>query len=143
MKFFLCYTLFVHNLMQLLLHIENIYHLCSLDLLLLFSFLSNLENQCKKFILRHLWYGKLAPSKIKSLPFSDVSNSIWYLERSSSRSYLVTSFTLSYVITFVLSLFQCITCSSSVSLEEIKLTAIVNWTVHVPDFWRSFIIPFK
>ena len=29
---------------------------------------------------------------------------------------------------------------SSTSFEEIKLIAIVNWTLHVSEFWRSIII---
>ena len=39
--------------------------------------------------------------------------------------------------------FECITCSSSLSLEEIKLIAIVNCNSHVLDFLRSFMISFK
>ena len=38
----------------------------------------------------------------------------------------------------MLSLFECITCSSSLSLEEIKLIAIVNWIFHVSHFLRLF-----
>ena len=33
------------------------------------------------------------------------------------------------------SLSECITCSSSLSLEEMKLFAIVNWIFHVSNFW--------
>ena len=42
-----------------------------------------------------------------------------------------------------LSLFEWITCSSSLSLEDIKLIAIVNWTFYVLDFLRSFLISFQ
>ena len=34
----------------------------------------------------------------------------------------------------MLSFSECITCSSSLSLEEVKLIAIVNWILHEPDF---------
>ena len=38
----------------------------------------------------------------------------------------------------ILSLFECITCSSSLPTEEIKLFAIVNWIFHVSDFLSLF-----
>ena len=34
----------------------------------------------------------------------------------------------------MLSFSECITCSTSLSLEEVKLIAIVNWILHEPDF---------
>ena len=40
----------------------------------------------------------------------------------------------------MLSLFECITHSLSLSLEDVKLTASVNWIFHVLFFWRSFMI---
>ena len=43
----------------------------------------------------------------------------------------------------MLSLFECITRFSSLSIEEIKLFAIVNWIFHVSDFLRLFIMSFK
>ena len=43
----------------------------------------------------------------------------------------------------MLSLFECITHSSSLSLEEIKLIAIFNWIFHVSDFLRLFMMSFK
>ena len=39
----------------------------------------------------------------------------------------------------MLSFFECITHSSLLSLEDIKLTAIVNWFLHVSDFSRLFV----
>ena len=42
----------------------------------------------------------------------------------------------------MLSLFECITCSSSFS-EEKKIIVIVNWIFHVSDFLRSFMTSFK
>ena len=44
---------------------------------------------------------------------------------------------------FYITLFECITRSSSASFEEIKLIAIVNWIFHASDFWRSIIITLK
>ena len=43
----------------------------------------------------------------------------------------------------MLSLFVCIAQSSSLSLEEIKLIAIVKWIFHVLDFLIFFMISFK
>ena len=43
----------------------------------------------------------------------------------------------------MLLLFECITCSSSLPLEEIELIAIVNWNFHVSDFLRLFMMSFK
>ena len=43
----------------------------------------------------------------------------------------------------MLSLFECITSSSSLSLENVKIIAIVNWIFYVSDFLRLFMIAFK
>ena len=43
----------------------------------------------------------------------------------------------------ILSCFEGITRSSSMSLEKIKLIAIVNKVFHVSDFLRLFMISFK
>ena len=43
----------------------------------------------------------------------------------------------------MLSLFECIAGSSSLSMEEIKLFAIVNWIFHVSEFLRLFMMSFK
>ena len=43
----------------------------------------------------------------------------------------------------MLSLFECITRFSSLSMEEIKLFAIVNWIFHESDFLRLFMMPIK
>ena len=43
----------------------------------------------------------------------------------------------------VLLLFECITCSSSLSLEKIKLITVVNWFFHVSYFLRSIMISFN
>ena len=55
-----------------------------------------------------------------------------------------TSSTLSFIIISILLLFEHISPSSSLSsLEETKLTVIVNWISHVSSFLRSFMISFK
>ena len=41
---------------------------------------------------------------------------------------------LSLIVISMLSPFECITHSSSLSLEEIKLIAIVNWIFYLSDF---------
>ena len=69
---------------------------------------------------------RLTESKIKSLPLIDVLKSIWYLKRSDSKSSLTISFILSYDINSTLLLVECITRSSSASLEGIKLIAFFN-----------------
>ena len=43
----------------------------------------------------------------------------------------------------ILSLFECIACSSSVSLEETKLTAVASWIFQVSDVLRSLMIFLK
>ena len=43
----------------------------------------------------------------------------------------------------ILSLFECITRSSSLFLEEIKLIATVNWVFHESEFLRLFNMSFK
>ena len=60
---------------------------------------------------------------MKALPLIDVSNPISYLERSYWKSYSITLSVLSLIMVAMLSLFDCITCFPSLSLEKI---AIVN-----------------
>ena len=43
----------------------------------------------------------------------------------------------------MLSFFESITHSSSLSLPELKLMAIANWVFHVLDFLRLFMMCFK
>ena len=80
---------------------------------------------------------------MKSLPFIVLSNPIWYLERCDWKGSSKTSSALSLIMIFILSLFECITLCSSVSLWGTKLTGIVNWIFHVLGFLRSFMISFK
>ena len=75
-------------------------------------------------------------------PFIDVSNPIWYLERSDWKSmYNFPCFVNShdfYVIIFKMHY------SSSLSLKDIKLIPIVNYIFHVSDFFHiSFVTLFR
>ena len=80
---------------------------------------------------------------MKSLPLIDVSNPMCYLERFYNLKGSITQSALSLIMISMLSLFECITCSSSLSLEEIKLIAIVNCISNVSDFLRLFMMSFK
>ena len=78
------------------------------------------------------------------LIFIDSSNLFWYMFLSDSKSPFITSSNWSFILISMLSLFECLSCSSSLSsLEEIKLIVIANWIFHVSDFLRSFMISFK
>ena len=67
---------------------------------------------------------------------------ISFFLRESKNSF-VTSFASSLIMISMLSLFECITRSSSLSMEEIKLSAIVNWFFYVSDFLRLFMMSFR
>ena len=43
----------------------------------------------------------------------------------------------------MLSLFECITCSSSFSMEELKSFAIANWNFYMSVFLRLFMMSSK
>ena len=60
-----------------------------------------------------------------------------------SKIYVINLSALSLTIISLLSLLECITCSLSLSLEEIKLIAILNWFFRVSEFLRWFKISFK
>ena len=112
----------------------------------LFCFLSNKENLYMIYTSSDLFYdicNTINEQKQRQnhyLSFIDVSNSIWYLEKSVWKSSCINSLALSLIVISVLSLFECFTRSPSVSLEELKLIAIVKWIFHVSYFLRSFVI---
>ena len=93
-----------------------------------------------KFILWQLWYNNWTESKTNPLLFID-SQLLWYLSLSESKTYFITSSSL--IMISVFSLFECITRSSSLSKEEIKLFGIVNWIFYESDFFRLSLISFK
>ena len=66
----------------------------------------------------HLWYlyyNEWKQAKRNSLFFIDVSNPIWYIEGNDWKRSSITSYSLPLIIIFTLSLFECITRSSSLS----------------------------
>ena len=56
-----------------------------------------------------------------------ITTSHWYLLRIDSKGSSITSSASSIIMISMLSLYECITHSLSISLEEIKLIAIVTW----------------
>ena len=78
------------------------------------------------FILWHLYHNKWRNQKQNHYLSFDVSNTIWYLEKSDWESFSVTSSALPLILISMLSLFECTTLFSSLSLEEIKLFALVK-----------------
>ena len=73
--------------------------------------------------------------KTNSLPFT-YSILFSYLFLSESKSSFITLPALSFIMISMLSIFECITRSSSLSMKKIKLIAIVNWIFPVSDFLR-------
>ena len=71
------------------------------------------------------------------------SKLLWYLILNESKSFFVTSSASSFIMIFMLSLFKCIICSSSLSMEETRLIAIASWIFHVSDFLGVFMMSFK
>ena len=109
--------------------------------MLLFCFLSKQENL---YMIHHDWdlfYGiyNTILNIIKDKLFTVVdSKSFWYLFLIESTSSFITWSGWSLILISMLLLFECITCSSSLSMEEIKLFAIVNWIFYVSVFLRLF-----
>ena len=93
-------------------------------------------------ILWHLQNNKWTKSKTNSLPFID-SKLFLISILSESKTYFITSSASLLMIISMLSLFECIIRSSSLSMERIKLFAIVNWILHLSDFSRLFNMSFK
>ena len=111
--------------------------------IVVFSFLPNQEN---RYIIHH--YLKL---------FYDIFNTITdhnqrqnyflslvpnYIFRES-KNYFITLCASSVIMISVLSLFECITHSLSLSIEEIFFFTIASWIFHVSDFLRLFMKSFK
>ena len=71
------------------------------------------------------------------------SKLFWYLSLSEWESLSITSGCFIVNHNFYINNFECITCSSSLSMEEIKLFAIVTWTFHVSGFLKLFMMSFR
>ena len=78
----------------------------------------------------------MAQSNTNSLPSTDSSKLFWYLFWSDLKIFSINLSASSLNMISILSLFECITHSSSLCLEEIKLIAIVYWILNVSDFLR-------
>ena len=117
------------------------------DLLLLFCFLSNQENlymiHYDSDLFSEIYNTIDKHNQRKTHYLSLIPNCFWYLFLSELKSSFITSSASSLIMISVLSLFEWITHSSSLSMEEIKLFAIVNWIFHVSDFLRLFMMSFK
>ena len=81
--------------------------------------------------------------KDKLTTFRPFFNQNLYLLRSDLKSFLITFSAFSLIMFSLLSLFQCIVCSSSLSLEEVESIAIVNWMFYMSEFLRLFLKLFK
>ena len=83
--------------MQQLLRIENILFIFRGFIVAFFFFIQSgesiLEEPRLKFTLWHLQYNSWTESKIKSLPFMDVSKFSWYIQQSHLKSLDVISIT--------------------------------------------------
>ena len=73
---------------------------------------------------------------------SSIPNYFWYLFLSESESCFITSSATSLIMISMLSLFECTTCYSSSSMEEIKLIVII-WIFHASDFLKLFLMFLK
>ena len=91
-------------------------------------------------ILWYLWYSKWTWLETNWLPLILNYFEIYFLV---NQKVLITSSASSLIMISILSISESITCSASLSMEEINLFAIVNWIFHVPDFLRLFVMPFK
>ena len=83
---------------------------------------------------------------MKSLGLIDCSNQVWYfwyffdkLPKKFFNNFICFIIDHDFYVIFS----ECITPSSSLSLEEIKLIPFFIWIFHVSDFFRLFIMSFK
>ena len=141
--FFVDHFLFLHDLMQLLHRIENICCLFFVDGIYccFFCFLSNQENL---HMIHHdldVFYDiimNIIEDKLTTFYwFKIIVMSIF----SESKNYFITSSASSFIMIFMLSLFECITRSSSLSMEEVISYCWLNF--HVSYFFRLFLMSFK
>ena len=97
----------------------------------------NIINQHNRRETRYL----SSKSKRNSLSFID-SKWYWYVFLSKSKVlYNFVCFIINHDVCVIT--FWIIIRSSSLSMEEIKLLAIVNWIFHVPDILKLFMMLFK
>ena len=91
-----------------------------------------------RFILWHLQYNKLTQSKIKSFYLSFMFINYfdsYHFEFFNNFICILTN------LDFLVITFECITRSFTLSLEEIKLIAIFNWSFTYKICWHYWCLP--
>ena len=140
------FNLILHDLMQLLERIENIVIFFWLDFLFLFCFLFSQDNLFMIHDNLDLFfdiYNTIIEHNQRKIHYPLlILIFFWNLYSSESKSSFLTLHASSFIMISMLVLFECITRSSSLSIE-IKLFAIVKWIFNMSDFWRLFIMSFK
>ena len=110
------------------------------NILFLFHFLSSQENLYMIHHDSYLFYDIYNTiTKHNQRQTRYLSKLFWYLFFSESKRSFTTSSASSFIMISMLSLFEWITRSSSLSMEEIKLFGIVNWIFHTSDFFRLMV----
>ena len=143
MLFFAHVFLFLHNLRQLLQRIENIcylfidriYYCIFFPISRIYIWYLAIWIYFVTFIIQ--WINK---DKITTFEWFQI---FWYLFFSKWKSFVITSSASSLIMISILSLFECITCCSLLSMEKIKLFVIVNWILQELNFLRLFMIYLK
>ena len=125
MIFFARFFWFLYHFMQQLPHTENISFLNFVVFFFFIQFGESIYDPPRSKIPLLTFIRQQLDWIENKIALIDVSKLIWYLERSDSKSSLTTIFAISYHISSILSLLECITRSSSTFLEEIKLAAIL------------------
>ena len=116
------------------------------DLLLLLCFLLNQENL---YLIHHNLNlfcdvcNTINEHNSRQTHYLSLITNYFDVWLNESKSYFITSSASSLMMISMLSLFECTTCSSSLSMEEIKLFVIVNWIFYVSDFLRLFMMLFE
>ena len=141
--FFVDHFLFLHYLTQLLHRIENICCLFFVDGIYccFFCFLSNQENLHMIYHDSDVFYDiimNIIEDKLTTFCWFKVAVMFIF---SESKNYFITSSASSFIMIFMLSIFECITRSSSLSMEEVISYCWLNF--HVSYFFRLFLMSFK
>ena len=139
--FNLCYSvrffLFLHDLKRLLQHIEKMcFSFIDGIYFCFFCFLFNQENLHMIHHNSNLFYDIYNTITEHNQGQTHYLSSTLNLFLRESKSSFITLSALSLIMISMLSLSQCITGSSSSSMEEVKLCTTVNCIFHLPDFLR-------
>ena len=139
--FNLCYSvrifLFLYDLKRLLQHIEKMcFSFIDGIYCCFFCFLFNQENLRMIHHNSNLFYDIYNTITEHNQRQTHYLSSTLNLFLRESKSSFITLSASSLIMISMLSLCQCITGSSSSSMEEIKLCTTVNWIFHLPDFLR-------